>query len=348
MLIEILKTVLSALRSAFRSRAALLAENVVLRQPLIVLRRSVAKPRVRARDRVLLALVTRVFAKVLKAVIIVRPETVVCRHGSFWRLVWRRKSGRPVGRLPADSDLRTMIRRLWTENPRWGEDRIAGELRKLGYKASPRTVAKYRPPHLPRNRGQSWPTFVRNHLHQTWACDFLTIVTLRFQILYCFVIVDLARREIVHIAVTSSPSAPFAGQCFVEAVADRDNENPRFMIRDRDSIYGKEFRRRVKSCGTRCLITPPRSPQANAICERLNGTLRRDCLDHIIVIDDVHADHVLKEYGRYYHGRPHRSLRMQPPIGARWLTPVRRGPPKDVVSHPVLGGLHHEYHARGA
>ncbi len=145
---------------------------------------------------------------------------------------------------------------------------------------SPRTAAKYRPPHLPRNRGQFWPTFIRNHLHQTWACDFLTIVTLRFQILYCFVIVDLARREIVHIGVTSSPSAQYAGQCLFEAVADRENENPRFLIRDRDSIYGGAFRRRVKSCGTRCLITPPRSPQANAICERLNGTLRGDCLDH--------------------------------------------------------------------
>jgi len=162
------------------------------------------------------------------------------------------------------------------------------------------------------------------------------------------VIVDLARREIVHIGVTSSPSAQYAGQCFVEAVADRDNENPRFMIRDRDSIYGKDFRRRVKSCGTRCLITPPRSPKANAICERLNGTLRRDCLDHIIVIDDVHADRVLKDYVRYYHGRPHRGLRMQPPLGSRWLTPVRRVPPKDVVSRPILGGLHNEYHARVA
>jgi transposase InsO family protein len=240
-----------------------------------------------------------------------------------------------------------MIRRFWTENALWGEARIAGELCKLGYKVSPRTVAKYRPPHLPRNRGQSWLTFVRNHLHQTWACDFLTIVTLRFQILYCFVIVYLARREIVHIAVTSSPSAKFAGQCFVEAVVDRDNENPRFMIRDRDSIYGKEFRRRVKSCGTRCLITPPRSPKANAICERLNGTLRRDCLDHIIVID-VHAQRVLKEYACYYDGRPHRGLRMQPPIGARWLAPVRRVPPKDVVPRPVLGGFHHEYYARVA
>ena len=118
------------------------------------------------------------------------------------------------------------------------------------------------------------------------------------------------------------------------------------MIHDRDSLYGKEFRRRVKSCGTRCLITPPRSPKANAICERLNGTLRRDCLDHIIVIDDVQR--VLKEYVRYYHGRPHRGLRMQPPVGAHWLAPARRVPPKDVVSRPVLGGLHHEYYARVA
>jgi transposase InsO family protein len=174
----------------------------------------------------------------------------------------------------------------------------------------------------------------------------LTIVTLRFQILYRIVIVDLARREIVHIGVTSSPSPQYAGQRFVEAVADRDNENPRFMIRDRGSIYGKEFRGRVKSCGTRCLITPPRSPQANAICERLNGTLRRDCLDHVIVIDDAHTESVLKQYVPYYHGRPHRGLRMQPPLGALWLAPVRRVPPKDVASRPVLGGLRHEYPAR--
>jgi transposase InsO family protein len=285
MIREMLKTTLAALRSAFCSRAVLLAENVVLRQQIVVLQRSVAKPRIRTRDRVVVALAAHIFGEVVKAVTIVRPETVVRWHRSFWRLIWRRKSQRPVGRPPADADLRVLIRRFWTENPLWGEDKIAAELGKFGYKVSPRTVAKYRPPHLPRNRGQSWSTFLRNHLHQTWACDFLTIVTLRFQILYCFVIVDLARREILHIGVTSSPSAQYAGQCFVEAVADRDNENPRFLIRDRDSIYGEEFRRRVKNCGTRCLITPPRSPKANAICERLNETPRHDCLDHVIVRD---------------------------------------------------------------
>ena len=343
---EMLKTILVALRSAFRSRAVLLAENMVLRQQIIVLRRSVAKPRLCMRDRVLFALAARIFGEVIDAVPLVRPETVVRWHRSIWRLVWRVKSRRPVGRPPADADLRELIRRFWTENPLWGENRIASELGKLGYKVSPRTVAKYRPQHLPRNRGQSWSTFLHNHLHQAWACHFLTIVTLRFQILYCFLIVDLARREILHIGVTSSPSAQHAAQCFVEAVADRDNENPRFLIRDRDSLYGEEFRRRVKNCGTRCLVTPPRSPKANAICERLNGTLRRDCLDHVIVRDALHGQHVLNEYVRYYHGRPHRGLRMQPPLGARWLPPVRRVPPKDVVSRAVLGGLHHEYYAQ--
>ena len=346
MLVEILKTVLGALRSIFQSRATLLAENLVLRQQIIVLQRSVVKPRFRARDRVVLALAARLFSSALNAVTIVRPETVVRWHPSLWRLICRRKSQRPVGRPPDDADLRALVRRFWTENLLWGENRIAAELGKLGYNVSPRTVAKYRPPHLPRNHGQRWSTFLRNHLHQTWACDFLTIITLRFQILYCFVVVDLARREIVHIGVTPSPSAQYPGQCFVEAVADRNDVNPRFLVRDRDSIYGSDFRRRVKSCGTRCLITPPRSPQANAICERLNGTLRRDCLDHIIVIDETHAERVLKEYVPYYHGRPHRGLRMQPPLGARWLAPVRRVPPKDVVSRPVLGGLHHEYSAR--
>ena len=155
MFIEVFESVMSALRSAFRSRAALLVENAVLRQQIIVLRRSVPKPRIRARDRVVLALAARTSGSVLNAIIIVRPKTVVRWHRSHWRLLWQRKSRWPVGRPPADADLRTMIRRLWTENPLWGENRIAGELRKLGYEASPRTVAKYRPPHLPRNRGQS-------------------------------------------------------------------------------------------------------------------------------------------------------------------------------------------------
>jgi transposase InsO family protein len=242
-----------------------------------------------------------------------------------------------------DTDTRALIRRMWTETPLWGENRIAGELAKLGHHVSPRTVAKYRPARLPRGRGQKWSAFVRNHLGQTWACDWFTVVTVRFQVMYAFVILDLGRREIVRVGVTPAPSAQYAAEAFVEAAYDRDDQAPRFLIHDRDSTYGAWFRRRVTGFGTRCLVTPPRAPQANAFCERVIGTLRRECLDHVIVLNDRHAERVLREYVRYYHGRPHRGLRMQAPIGARWLPPMRPTPAGDVRSRPVLGGLHHEY-----
>jgi len=232
---------------------------------------------------------------------------------------------------------------MWKENPLWGGNVIAAELAKLGHHVSPRTVAKYRPANLPRDRGQKWSTFVRKHLGQTWAADWFTIVTLRFQLLYGFVIIDLGRREVVRIGVTSTPSAQYAAQSFIEAVCDRDNQAPRFLIHDRDSIYGADFRRRVKSFGTRCLATPPRAPQANAYCERMIETFRSGCLDNVIVLDEIHAERILREYLRYYHGRPHRGLRMQAPMGARWLPPSQRTPERSVQSKVVLGGLHHEY-----
>jgi transposase InsO family protein len=232
---------------------------------------------------------------------------------------------------------------MWSEYPLWGENRIAGELAKLGHHVSPRTVAKYRPARLPRSRGQKWSTFVRNHLDQTWAADWFTIVSVRSEILYAFVILDLGRREVVRVGVTSAPSSQYAAQFFIEAVCDRDDQAPRFLIHDRDSIYGIWLRRRLKGFGTRCLVTPPRSPQANSFCERAIGTLRRDCLDNVIVLNDRHAERILREYVGYYHARPHRGLRLQAPIGARWLPPVRPTPASHVRSRPVLGGLHHEY-----
>jgi transposase InsO family protein len=343
MIRELVTSLLAALLAMLRSRAALLAENALLRQQLIVVRRAAPHPRLKARDRLAISAATKLVPSLLAAVAIVRPETVIRWHRSFWRLLWCRRSRRPVGRRPIDAETRALIRRMWKENPLWGEDVIAGELAKLGHHVSPRTVAKYRPAHLPRGRGQKWSTFIRNHLGQTWAADWFTIVTLRFQVLYAFVILDLGRREVVRLGVTPSPSAQYAAQSFVEAVCDRGDRAPRFLIHDRDSIYGVDFRRRVKGVGTRSLVTPPRAPQANAFCERVVGTLRRDCLDNLIILDDLHAERILREYLRYYHGRPHRGLRMQAPVGGRWLPPVRAVPAEAVRSRPLLGGLHHEY-----
>jgi putative transposase len=204
----LMTTLLRALVGTLRSRAALLAENALLRQQLVVLRRAAPHPRLKARDRLATAWVSRLFPAVLDAVLIVRPETVLRWHRSIWKLLWRRRSRRRVGRPPIDADTRALIRRMWKENLRWGEDLIAAELAKLGHHVSPRTVAKYRPANLPRGRGQKWSTFIRNHLGQTWAADWFTIVTLRFQVLYAFVILDLGRREVVRLGVTPSPSAP--------------------------------------------------------------------------------------------------------------------------------------------
>jgi transposase InsO family protein len=226
---------------------------------------------------------------------------------------------------------------MWRENPTWGQQIIAAELAKLGYQVSPRTVAKYRPTGLDRRHGQRWNTFIRNHLNETWACDFFVLVTARFRVLYVFVVLS-----IIYAAVTAHPSAGWAGQSLVEAAADTQ-QVPRFLIHDRDSIYGADFRRRVRGLGTRLLATPPRAPKANAFCERVIGTIRRDCFDHIIVKDEHHAQRVLHDYVAHYHGRPHRGLRMQPPDGGRHLPPC--GPPQGtrILATPILGGLHHRY-----
>ena len=169
----------------------------------------------------------------------------------------------------------------------------------------------------------------------------LTIVSLRFHVLYGFVILALERRAILHVGVTEQPTAEWAAQRVVEAIGD--HEPPRFLLHDRDSVYGEAFRRRVGGLGVRELITPPRAPTANAHCERVIGTLRRDCLDHMLVWDERQAERLLREYVRYYDGRPHRGLRLQPPGGQHWLAPARPPPTTALVGLPILGGLHHRY-----
>ena len=185
-------------------------------------------------------------------------------------------------------------------------------------------------------------TFIRNHLDQTWACDFFVVITASFRVLYVFIVLSLGRRHVVHFGVTENPSAAWTAQRLVEATIDADHV-PRFLIHDRDSIYGSEFRARVRGLGTRRLVIPPRSPRANSFCERMIGTLRRDCLDHVIIWNARHAERVLRDYAGYYLGRPHRGLGMQPPDGARHLPPPRPPPGTRIRATSILGGLHHRY-----
>ena len=269
----------------------------------------------------------------------VEPDTVVRWHRSAWRAYWRWKSRRGPGRPHIPAEWQRLILRIATENPRWGAVRIVGELRALGCDVSARTVSRYRQQALRGPPGQSWRTFLRNHASSIWAADLFTVQTLTFRTLYVFVVIDHGWRRIRHWNVTEHPIAPWIWRQMIEAPAW--GQQPGFLIRDRDRSYGGDFIARARRIGIETILTPVRAPNANAIAERVIGTLRRECLDHVIAVNERHLRRVLGEYVQHYNAmRPHRSLALDSPEGRK---PVQRMPSQRVDSKPVLGGLHHEY-----
>ncbi len=268
----------------------------------------------------------------------VEPDTVVRWHRSAWRAYWRWRSRGGSGRPRIPAELQQLIVRMATENPRWGAARIVGELRALGFEVSARTVSRYRQQALRRPPSQSWRTFLRNHAPSIWAADLFTVQTLTFRTLYVFVVIDHGRRRIRHWNVTRHPNASWIWQQMIEATAW--GQQPGFLIRDRDRSYGGDFIARARRIGIETILTPVRAPNANAIAERVIGTLRRECLDHIIAVNERHLRRLLYEYVEHYNAmRPHRSLALDSPEGK----PVQRTPSQRAVGKPVLGGLHHEY-----
>ena len=252
----------------------------------------------------------------------------------YWRWKSRaRRRGRPL----ADREIRDLIRRMSRENPTWGAPRIESELRLLGYVVAERTVAKYmvrtrKPP------SQTWRTFLDNHVPDLAAIDFFTVPTVTFRVLYCFVVLQHDRRRVVHFNVTTNPSAQWTAQQIIEAFPF--DEAPRYMIRDRDGVYGDDFQTRVEGMGIEEVVTAPRSPWQNPYCERLIGSIRRECLNHLIVLSDVHLKRILHSYFDYYHNsRTHLSLDRNSPAPREVERPERGR----VISVPQVGGLHHRY-----
>jgi putative transposase len=335
-----------------RPPTVLAAENLFLRKQLALYQERHVKPR-RATDatRLVLVWLGRWFDW-RQALAIVQPETFTRWHQQGFRLFWRWKS-RP-GRPPLPADLQALICRMARENPSWGEERIANELLlKLGLRVSPRTIRKYLPKRLNPGRGkrattQRWQTFVCNHAQAIVACDFCVVVTATFRLLYVFVIMEHATRRILHTNVTAHPTASWTLQQLREAIpADHPY---RFLIHDRDSIFSQQLDHGIRHLGLRVLTTPVRTPQANALCERLIGTLRQECLDYLIPLSAHHVGHVLTQWVRHYNeGRPHMALGPgipQPPVGLPApLQEQRHRLPAHcrVVARPILGGLHHEY-----
>jgi len=324
--------------ASLRSRRALVAENLLLRQQLLVAVRVRPHPRLRRRDRVFWVVARRLCAGWRRHLVLVRPETVLRWHRRGWRLYWWWRSGRPPGRPRVPPEVRGLIRRLSEENRLWGTERIRGELLKLGIAVGNGSIRRYRWRPAPRPPSQTWRTFLRNHAHAIWAADLLTVQTLTFRTLYVLFFITHGRRELVHVAVAAHPTAAWVWRQLMEATAW--GSQPTYLIRDRDRVFGGDFAARARVLGIQTLLTPFRAPKANAIAERVVRTLRNNCLDHRLILNEQHLRVVLGEHVAYYNAdRPHRSLALAPP------TPASRDPAAGgaITARPVLGGLHHVY-----
>jgi integrase-like protein len=295
-MIGLLCFALAVLASPFKSKLRLEAENAVLRHQVIVLRRRLqGRVRLTNHDRWFFVQLYRWFPSILPALMIVRPETLVRWHRAGFRRYWRWQSRRRGGRPPIEAELRALIRQMSTENLLWGAPRIHGELLKLGFEVAQSSVAKY----MVKRRGlpsQGWRSFLRNHAPEIAAMDLFVVPTIG--LLYAFVTVRLDRRNLVWINVTAHRTAEWVARQMTEAFPW--NEAPRYMIRDQDCIYGAVVTRRLRAMGIRDKPTAPASPWQNGFAERLIGSIRRECVGHVIVLGEAHLRRILKSYARCY------------------------------------------------
>jgi transposase InsO family protein len=335
---------------ALQSRTHLAAENLFLRKQLALYQERQLKPR-RANDatRITLVALSRL-VDWRQLLVVVKPETLIRWHRKGFRQFWHWKSNAP-GRPRIPSDLRQLIGEMAAANRTWGEERIAAELLvKLGIRVSPRTVRRYMPTRTaPRARrgSQVWSTFVRNHARSVLACDFFVAVTATFRVVYVFVVMEISTRRIVNWNLTAHPTAEWTAQQFRMIIPG--DQAYRYVIHDRDSIYSDGVDRTLAAMGLTVLKTPVRAPQANAFCERLVGTIRRECLDFAIPLNERHLRSLLKAWVTHYNqGRPHASLGPglpNPPLDRVVTKAINHRIPEGhrVVATPILGGLHHEY-----
>jgi transposase InsO family protein len=321
-----------------RNRTDLVVENALLRQQLIVLKRQVKRPLLTDSDRFSLVVLSHFTRFWKQSLHIAQPETLLRWHRELFRNYWRRKS---QGKPKISPETVALIEKMAGENHLWGAERIRGELLKLGIEVSKRTIQKY----MPKERGsrsssQTWATFLKNQAGDTWACDFTVVYDWLFQQWYIFVVMELKRRRIVHASVTQSPTDEWTAQQLWEATPW--GRRPKYLVRDRDSKYAAHFSAVAISSGIQECKTPYRAPRANGICERFIGSLRRECLDHILFYDGRHVQRVVREYIAYFNQeRPHQGLGQH--IPDRYDLPRSKPTGGRIRARVILGGLHHSY-----
>jgi transposase InsO family protein len=335
-MIAVLSLFLHILVSPFKTQARLEAEISVLRHQLNILRRQVpSKPRLTVADRLIFVWLYRLFPSVLSAISIIEPKTVIRWHQMGFRLYWRWKSRSCGGRPKIPEEIRRLIREMSLANRLWGAPRIHGELLKLGIEVAQSSVAKYMAK-SGRGRSQTWKTFLHDHAAGIAAMDFLVVPTVGFKLLFVLVILRHQRRRLLSLTVTTNPTAEWIAQHITDAFPW--NEAPDYLIRDRDGCYGHAVTRRLAAMGIRDHPIAPRSPWQNGHAERLIGSIRRECLDHLVVFGDAHLHRLLADYTGYYNElRTHLSLAKDSPDHR----PIQRL--GRLATRPILGGLHHQY-----
>ena len=340
---NVLLSVLAAVAATFRARLALQVEILALRHQLAAFKAGGRRPKLRPPDRRLWAWLSRVWPGWRDLLVFVQPATVVAWQRNRFRRHWAGLSAkRGPGRPKVAKETRDLIYRMSVANPTWGSPRIRGELRKLGIKVAKSTVEAYmekrRKPSSP-----TWRTFLESHVEDLVSIDFFTVPTVRFTVLFVFLVLSHHRRRVVHFGITTNPTAAWTAQQVVEAFPW--DEAPRFLLRDRDSVYGSWFRQRVKNMGIEEVVTSVRSPWQSPYVERLIGSIRRECLNHVIVFSEGHLRRFIVRYFDYYHrSRTRMSLGMDCPE-PRPEQSVEDG---RVVETPQVFGLHHRYERRAA
>jgi hypothetical protein len=342
-MLEMILLTVRAVALACHGHRELVLENMALRQQLRAFKRTTKRPRLRTRDRLFWIVLANRWRQWRTAMVFVQPETFLRWHRDWLRRRWTRRSTRTSGgRPPISREIRALIRKMATANPLWGAPRIHGELAKLGVDVSERTVSRLLRAR-PRPPSQTWRTFLTNHLAVTVSMDFFTVPTVTGRVLFVLVLLSHQRRRIVYFNVAEHPTAHWAAQQVVEAFPN--DTAPRWLLRDRDSIYGDVFRRRVVGMAIAEIVCGPASPWQNPYAERVIGSIRRECLDHVIVFGEAHLRQLLSAYVAYYHrSRTHLGLSKDTPDG-RPIQPASAG---EIVAIPEVGGLHHRYERRAA
>jgi len=337
----LLKNIFLMIFALFKNRSDLAIENLALRQQLSIYHHFIKRPKIRMLDRLFWIFISQFWRNWKDALIVVKPETVIGWHRKGFRLYWTWKSRKKKpGRPRISREIRKLIKKMAKANATWGAPRIHGELLKLGIHIDETTVSNY----LKRFRtgnppSQTWRTFLKNHMHNTFAIDFFTVPTVTFRVLYVFIVLLHENRRIVHFNVTENPTAKWTAQQIVEACPW--DTAPKYLLRDNDGVYGEYFQDRVKHMGIEDVKTAPKSPWQNPYCERVVGSIRKDCVNHLIVRNKVHLKSKLKEYFRYYHfDRTHIGLEKDTPVGRAIQEKPENG---KVIALPRVGGLHHRY-----